>query len=200
MTRELVLASANPGKKREIKALVEPLSFKLITAAELGFKDEIAETGESFAENARLKACAVAKALKRPALADDSGLVVEALKGAPGVKSARYAGEGAGDEANWQKLLAALKGVPPASRSAAFVCVMACCRPDGRVLLAEGRLAGRIALGPAGTGGFGYDPVFELPERGCTVAQLSPAEKNAISHRAQALRKLVAELSGFLRE
>lgn len=200
MKKKLVLASTNPGKRREIAALVEPLGFELVTAAELGFTDEIAETGQSFAENARIKARAVAQALGRPAIADDSGLEVEALDGAPGILSARYAGPKATDQENYQKLLKALEGVPPQSRQAAFVCVMACCQIDGKTLLADGRLEGRIAQKPTGSGGFGYDPVFELPKRGLTVAQLPPAEKNTISHRAQALGKLVGGLSDFLRE
>ena len=145
MREKLVLASTNKGKRREIAALVEPLGFDLVTAAELGFSEEIAETGQSFAENARIKARAVAQALERPAIADDSGLEVEALGGAPGILSARYAGPGATDQENYQKLLKALEGVPLKSRSAAFVCVMACCQIDGKTLLAEGRLKGRIA-------------------------------------------------------
>ena len=198
--RKLILASTNPGKRREIAALVEPLGFEVVTAAELGFSEEIAETGQSFAENARLKACAVAQALKRPAIADDSGLEVEALNGAPGILSARYAGAGATDQKNYEKLLKALECVPPESRAAAFVCVMACCQMDGKTLLAEGRLEGRITQKPMGNGGFGYDPVFELPKRGVTVAQLDPEAKNAISHRAQALKKLAQGLNDFLRE
>ena len=194
----LVLASGNPGKRREIEALVVPLGLEVVTAGELGFGEEIVEDGQSFADNAAIKARAVAQALNLPALADDSGLVVEALDGAPGVHSARYAGPGASDQENNAKLFAALAGVPAQRRGAAFVCVMACCRPDGELLLAEGRLAGRIALEPRGEQGFGYDPLFELPERGLTVAQLSGQEKNAISHRAQALARLAPRLRGFL--
>jgi XTP/dITP diphosphohydrolase len=196
----LVLASTNPGKRREIAALLGPLGIEVVTARELGFGDEIAETGATFAANAELKARAVATALGLPALADDSGLVVEALGGAPGVYSARYAGERADDAANNAKLLAELAGVPPERRGAAFVCVMVCCRPDGRRLSTQGRLEGRIALAPDGQGGFGYDPVFELPGRGLTVARLSTEEKNAISHRGQALREMVAGIGEFLRE
>lgn len=195
---ELVLATGNPGKLREIRALCQPLGIAVRTARELGFTDEVAEIGDTFEDNARLKAAAVCRALGRPALADDSGLEVTALGGAPGVKSARYAGPSADDAANTAKLLAALTGVPPERRAAAFVCVMVCQRPDGAELVAQGRLEGRIALEPAGYNGFGYDPVFELPERGVTVAQLSAAEKNAISHRGQALARLAAGLGEFL--
>jgi len=195
---ELVLASNNRGKLAEIKAMCAPWGIEVVTAASLGFTEEVAETGDTFEDNARLKAVAVSQALNRPALADDSGLVVEALGGAPGVHSARYAGEHGDDAANSAKLLTEMIGVPPMKRAAAFVCVMLCRRPDGAELVARGRLEGRIAPAPAGHNGFGYDPVFLLPERGLTVAQLSAADKNAISHRGQALAKLAQELRGFL--
>ena len=195
---ELVLASGNPGKLAEIKAICAPWGIEVVTAASLGFTDEVPETGETFEDNARLKAAAVCRALGRPVLADDSGLVVEALDGAPGVHSARYAGEHGDDAANCAKLLTAMLGVPPAQRAAAFVCVMLCRRPDGAELVATGRLEGRIAPAPAGHNGFGYDPVFFLPERGLTVAQIPAAEKNAISHRGRALAQLARELRGFL--
>ncbi|MBU4565668.1 MAG: XTP/dITP diphosphatase [Desulfarculus sp.] len=195
---ELVLASNNQGKLAEIKAMCAPWGIQVVTAASLGFTEEVAETGDTFEDNARLKAVAVSEALGRPALADDSGLVVEALNGAPGVHSARYAGEHGDDAANSAKLLTEMIGVPPVKRAAAFVCVMLCRRPDGAELVAQGRLEGRIAPAPAGHNGFGYDPVFLLPERGLTVAQLSAADKNAISHRGQALAKLAQDLRGFL--
>lgn len=197
---EIALASANQGKRREIAALLEPMGISVRTAAELGFSEDVPETGDTFAENALIKARAVAQALGRPALADDSGLAVEALGGAPGVLSARYAGPGATDAERNAKLLAELAGLPPEHRGAAFVCVMACARPDGAALTAEGRLEGRIALAPAGDNGFGYDPVFELPERGRTVAMLSAEEKNAISHRGRALRDLAPRIKDFLTE
>ncbi|MBU4276243.1 MAG: XTP/dITP diphosphatase [Proteobacteria bacterium] len=195
---ELVLATGNRGKLAEIKAMCAPWGIEVVTAASLGFTEDVAETGDTFEDNARLKAVAVSEALGRPALADDSGLVVEALNGAPGVHSARYAGEHGDDAANSAKLLTEMIGVPPQQRAAAFVCVMLCRRPDGAELVAQGRLEGRIAPAPAGHNGFGYDPVFLLPERGLTVAQLSAADKNAISHRGQALAKLAQELRGFL--
>jgi XTP/dITP diphosphohydrolase len=200
MSMELVLASNNQGKLREISQLLKPLGFTVKTAAQAGFNEEVEETGDTFEANAKLKACAVAKALGIPALADDSGLAVQALNGAPGVYSARYAGPGASDADRSARLLKELAMVPPEKRSAAFVCVMACCLPSGEVMTAEGRLEGRIALEPAGYNGFGYDPVFELPERGCTVAQLTAEEKNAISHRGRALRKLAQSLNGFLKQ
>jgi XTP/dITP diphosphohydrolase len=195
---EIALASANQGKRREIEALLAPLGLSVRTAAELGFTEDVPETGDTFAENALLKARAVAQALGRPALADDSGLAVEALGGAPGVLSARYAGPGATDQERNAKLLQEMEGIPPERRGAAFVCVMACVRPDGAELTSEGRLAGRIALAPAGDNGFGYDPVFELPGRGLTVAMLSAEEKNAISHRGRALAALAPRIKDFL--
>jgi len=197
---ELVLASNNQGKLREIGQMLEPLGIAVKTAAQAGFSEEVEETGHTFEANARLKACTVARALGLPALADDSGLTVEALDGAPGIYSARYAGPRASDADRSAKLLKELDQVPPEKRGAAFVCVMACCLPSGQVLTTEGRLGGRIALEPAGENGFGYDPVFELPERGCTVAQLSAEEKNAISHRGRALRQLAQDLEQFLKQ
>jgi XTP/dITP diphosphohydrolase len=194
----LALASSNKGKLREIAALLEPLGLVVKTAAELGFTEEVEETGTTFAENARLKACAVARALGVAALADDSGLAVDALNGAPGVYSARYAGPGATDADRSAKLLAELVRVPAEQRGAAFICVMACCRPDGQAIFSEGRLQGRIAVEPRGENGFGYDPVLELPGRGVTVAMLSAEDKNAISHRGRALRDLAPRLRAFL--
>lgn len=197
---DLVLASNNQGKLREIRQLLAPLGLEVKTAAQAGFSEDVEETGDTFEANAKLKACTVAEALGLPALADDSGLAVEALGGAPGVYSARYAGPGASDAERSAKLLRELAEVPEEKRAAAFVCVMACCLPSGQVLTAQGRLEGRIALEPAGSNGFGYDPVFELPERGCTVAQLSAEEKNAISHRGRALRELAKDLVDFLEQ
>lgn len=196
---QLVVASSNQGKLREIRAMTELLGIEVLSAAELGFTQEIEETGETFEANARLKAQAVSQALGQPALADDSGLAVDALGGRPGVHSARYAGPGASDAERSSKLLAELDQVPDAERGAAFVCVMACCRPDGRFLISRGELRGTIARAPAGHNGFGYDPVFFLPDRGLTVAQISADDKNAISHRGRALRDMVARLPEFLR-
>ncbi|MCB2184953.1 MAG: XTP/dITP diphosphatase [Deltaproteobacteria bacterium] len=195
---ELVLASGNAGKRREIEAICAPLGIVVRTAAELGFTEDIPETGDTFEENARLKACAVAQALGRPALADDSGLVVAALGGRPGVYSARYAGRSHDDLANNRKLRQEMAEVPDGSRQAAFVCVMCCCRRGGLVLQARGTLEGVIAREPAGENGFGYDPLFFLPERGLTVAQLPAGEKNQISHRARALAALAPQLADFL--
>ncbi len=188
----VVVASSNEGKVREIRHVLEPLGWEVVRAADVGREAlEVDETGETFLENALIKARAYAEAFDCPALADDSGLEVDALEGAPGVRSARYAGEPTDDAANNAKLLAALDGVPAAERTARFRCVMALVWPDRRVLAADGVCEGRIGYEPRGTGGFGYDPLF-LPDAapGKTMAELSPDEKSAISHRGAALRAL----------
>ena len=155
---------------------------------DLGIDLEVDESGASFQENAVLKARAYAAASGLPSLADDSGLEVDALGGAPGVFSARYAGAGASDQDRRQKLLTALADTPIDRRSARFRCVVAISDPGGRVAVAAGTCEGRIALEPRGTNGFGYDPVFYLPEYGCTMAELRPELKNQISHRARAIQ------------
>ena len=155
---------------------------------------EIVEDGATFLENALKKARTTAHLTGQIALADDSGLEVAALDGAPGIYSSRYAGEGADDGQNNRKLLNDLRGVPTAERGAVFRCVLVLCQPDGRYESFEGSWTGRITEEPAGEGGFGYDPLFFLPEQGVTVAELSPAVKNRISHRAQAFAKLRAWL------
>lgn len=195
----LVLASANKGKQREIAAICAPMGIEVVTAADMGFTEDVPETGDTFEANARLKAVAVSEALNLPALADDSGLVVDALDGAPGIHSARYAGGHGDDKANNFKLMAELADVPEQKRTAAFVCVMVCHRPDGAEIVTTGRLEGRIAFEPAGESGFGYDPVFFLPDQGQTVAQIGADAKNAISHRGQAVRALAEKIEHFLK-
>ena len=195
--QKLVLASHNKGKAAEIAALLRPFAIEVISAASLGLP-EPDETEDSFIGNAQLKALAATRASKLPALADDSGLCVDALDGAPGIYSARYA-EGS-DQTRWQKLLSELSGVPESQRQAAFVCALALAGPDGQLEVTEGRCPGAIGLGPKGDQGFGYDPVFLVAEdaQGRTMAELSDAEKNAISHRGRAfalMRPHLAELS-----
>ncbi len=200
MTR-IVLASGNPGKLRELSALLTPLELTLVPQHELGIpKPE--ETGDSFLANALLKARHAARHAQLPALADDSGLEVDALGGGPGVLSARYAGEGASDEDNCRRLLDELRAVPEPQRRARYQCVIALVRSatDPAPLIAQGSWEGHIARTPLGAGGFGYDPLFvPLGERR-RAAELAPAEKNAVSHRGQALRELVARLtaSGYI--
>ncbi len=200
MTREpapLLMATRNPGKLRELRALLAELSVELRPLPDDA--PEVEETADTFAGNAELKARAAAAA--NPGvwvLAEDSGLEVDALGGAPGVYSARYAGVGAGDAACVAKLLQALDGVPDEARTARFRCVAALLAPDGRLWIETGSLEGRITHAPRGSYGFGYDPVFLLPDRGMTTAELAPEEKNRISHRALALAKVADRLRGLL--
>ena len=181
------MATGNPGKIREIARMLEGLGIDVVAQSEYGVSDAD-ETGTSFAENSLLKAQHAAEATGLPAIADDSGLSVDALDGAPGVYSARYAGD-AGDEANNDKLLAALDGVE--DRGAAFHCVATYVEPGEEPLVAAGEWRGEILHERQGDGGFGYDPLFFVPECGCSSAALPADEKNARSHRGQALRKLV---------
>jgi XTP/dITP diphosphohydrolase len=193
--RRVVLASGNAGKLRELAALLAPLDLTLIAQGELGVA-AAAETGTTFLENALLKARHAARAAHLPALADDSGIEVDALGGRPGVFSARYAGEGASDEDNLSLLLRELADVPAERRGARYQCVIVLVRDaaDTRPLVAHGTWEGRIARTARGAGGFGYDPVFLPRGAGHTAAELSVGEKNTLSHRAQALRALVAML------
>lgn len=191
-----VLASGNEGKRRELAALLAPLGVELVPQSRFGLAG-VDETAPSFLENALLKARAASQAAGLPALADDSGLLVAALNGAPGVRSARFAGEHARDADNVAALLAALEGLPTAARSARFVCVLVAVThaEDPDPVVARGEWCGRIAEVPRGSGGFGYDPLFELPDEGLTAAELPAARKNALSHRGQALARLAALLA-----
>jgi XTP/dITP diphosphohydrolase len=207
--QRLVLASGNAGKLAELRALLADAGIEVLAQGELGIGD-IPETGLSFVENALLKARHAARESGLPALADDSGLCVDALDGAPGLYSARFAGPhgeagaalpssgSARDAANVRKLLAALEGVPDARRDASFCCVLALLRhpADPQPLIAEGLWEGRILHAPRGEGGFGYDPVFLDPASGLSAAELAPAEKHRASHRGRALAALRARLPG----
>ncbi|GIW03550.1 MAG: non-canonical purine NTP pyrophosphatase [Thermomicrobiales bacterium] len=179
----IVLATSNPGKIAEFRKLL-PGSVHVVSLDELGIVLP-PETGQTFAENAIAKALSAAQQSGMLAIADDSGLEVDVLGGAPGVRSARYAGEAGNDAANRARLLAELEGVPPERRTARFRCVVALASPDGLIAWEEGVCEGSIATEPAGTFGFGYDPIFLLPD-GRTMAELPPGEKNTISHRARA--------------
>jgi XTP/dITP diphosphohydrolase len=194
LTREFVLATANPHKTDEIRAVLEPMGFTLL--ARPHDVPDVDETGETLEENALLKARALAVATRTAAIADDTGLFVDALGGRPGVRSARYAGEEATYEQNVAKLLLELDGVEPAARTARFRTVIAIAYVDGTDLCVEGVLEGTIALGRAGDQGFGYDPVFvpDVPGRR-TLAEMSADEKNALSHRALALHALAEKLA-----
>jgi XTP/dITP diphosphohydrolase len=188
--KEVVIATRNEGKLREIKDILAPWSLKILSLKDFPEIPEIIEDGSTFAENAAKKAREVARQTGRLAIADDSGLVVDALQGRPGVFSSRYGGEKATDEERFQKLLAEMMEIPEGKRQAAFVCTIALATPQGEVELLEGRCRGQIAFAPRGEHGFGYDPIFFLPELGKTMAELDPDLKNRISHRARALEKL----------
>ena len=183
---ELLIATRNPGKLREFAAIFEGLGLRLRTLDELGIPDEVEETGETFASNALLKAEAYMALSGLPTLADDSGLEVAALRGAPGVYSARYGG--VKGEAQLRYLLEQMRDVPWHARLARFICVIALARPGHAPELAEGTLPGVIELEPKGSGGFGYDPLFYLLDENCTLAELPAERKNQISHRANAAR------------
>lgn len=188
----VALATRNQGKVRELQALLADLDVAVAGLDAFPEVGEIEETGATFADNARIKARTVSRATGLIALADDSGIVVDALGGEPGVRSARYSGEQATDAANNGKLLAALAGVPDERRTCRFVSVVAAHAPDGRELTAEGTWEGRVGHAPKGSGGFGYDPLFIDRDTGLTAAEMSPEDKNARSHRGKALRTLLA--------
>jgi XTP/dITP diphosphohydrolase len=190
LRRKLLLATNNRGKIDEYRSLLKDIPFELVTLAEQGITTEVVEVGESLEENARLKATVLAAQSGLLAMADDSGLEVDALGGEPGRLSARYAGEGASDEDRINHLLSRLKDVPPGKRTACFRCVIAVATPSGEVALCSGECHGRIAFAPKGGQGFGYDPIFYLPELGKTMAELPMEVKNQISHRGQAARKV----------
>jgi len=195
-TGKIVLASGNSGKLREIQAVLDQQRFQLVKQSEFNVSD-VAETGTTFVENAIIKARHAAEQTGLPALADDSGIEVDALNGAPGVYSARYAGEHGADDANNTKLLLEMKNVAEAQRTARFLCVIVYMRhaQDPMPLIFEGAWEGKILADLSGANGFGYDPLFYVPTHGCSSAELDPAEKNRISHRAQALQKLITALN-----
>jgi len=183
---ELLLATSNPGKIREYRILLHGIGYRITTPDEEGIAAAVAESGDSYEQNARLKAVAYNGLSQLTTLADDSGLEVDALGGLPGVRSARFAGEGATDEDKVGLLLARLNGVPREDRTARFICVIAIAHPGGRVDICHGECHGIIAFESKGKRGFGYDPVFYLPELGRTMAELPRSLKNQISHRARA--------------
>lgn len=198
----LVLATRNQGKIRELASLLAPFGLTVLGLDAFPDVEEVEETGATFAENALLKACAVSTATGLVAVADDSGLEVDALHGAPGVYSARYSATPdtpASDERNVGKILEELRGVPRAKRTARFRCCMAACTPQGARLTADGAWEGVLTEEPAGWNGFGYDPIFFDPELQCTAAQMEGAVKNSRSHRARAVAALLARWPDFWR-
>jgi len=197
----IVLVTGNPGKLRELRALLAPLRYEVLALSDFT-QATAAETGLTFVENAILKARHAAEASGLPAIADDSGLEVDALHGAPGIYSARYAGAGADDAANLNKLLLALRDVAPAQRTARYRCALAFLRwhLDPSPIICQAIWAGRIIDTPRGSGGFGYDPAFELTDRGVTAAELPAEEKNRLSHRGRALQAMLGELRELRRQ
>lgn len=192
---KMVLASKNPHKLVEIQKIVERFDIQLVLESELGVDIDVEETGMTFEENSLLKAKAVMEATGLPALADDSGIAVDALNGAPGVYSARYGFDDTLDD--WGRLQLLLKNtenVPDGQRQAQFVCVITLMTPDGQVIQARGEVHGELLRAPAGTGGFGYDPIFYYPPLGKTLADVAPEEKNQVSHRARALKVLYEKM------
>lgn len=195
--QRFVLATHNKWKLDELRAILSKLGVETLSLKSAGIEDlNVEETGKTFRENALIKAIAACRASGLPAIADDSGLCVDALNGGPGVYSARYGGEELDDEARCQLLLNNMRGGN--SRTAHFFCTIACVFPDGNVIVTEGRTDGMIAYAAMGIGGFGYDPVFFLPDRGKTFAQLTSREKNEISHRSKALREFAEKLEAHL--
>ncbi len=188
---EFVIGTHNKNKVEEFERILAPLGIR-VTTKKLA---EVEETGTTLEENAFLKADSACRETGLPAVADDSGLMVEALGGEPGVYSSRYAGEGAPPNACIKKLLSAMKGVPDGKRGAKFVCSICCVFPNGDTVTAKGECPGKIAFAPRGDGGFGYDPVFLVGEK--TFAELSSEEKDAVSHRGQALRRFAEELKNY---
>ena len=198
MSEKFVLATHNPHKLREMSGILSGLGVQVVSPAELGVTVDVEETGTTFAENAMLKARAVCAAAGLPAIADDSGLCVDALNGGPGVYSARYGGEELDDRGRYMLLLSSMRG--QTTRAAHFACAICCVFPNGDVLTAEGTCPGTIAFAPMGEGGFGYDPVFFVPEKAKTFAQLTAEEKAEISHRGKALAEFAEKLGTYLKK
>lgn len=196
MSEKFVLATHNPGKLKEMSDILARFGVEVVSPGDLGITVDVEETGTTFAENAMLKAKAICAAAKLPAIADDSGLCVDALNGGPGVYSARYGGEGLDDKGRYMLLLNNMRG--QTTRAAHFTCSIACAFPNGDTLTAEGRCDGTIAFAPMGEGGFGYDPVFFVPEKAKTFGQLTAEEKSTISHRGKALKSFAEKLETYL--
>jgi XTP/dITP diphosphohydrolase len=194
----LLLGTTNAGKIRELRTMFASSGLELISLCDLPAAPEVEEDGDTYLENAFEKATTLARWSGLPTLADDSGLEVDALDGAPGVKSARYAGQQQDAVANRRKLLQALEGIAEAERGARFVCVIVVARPDGATLQATGSCDGRIAMQEQGQGGFGYDPIFFYQPAGCTMAQMEEGVKNEVSHRGRAAASLRDRLRAFL--
>ena len=196
--KRIIFATGNPGKIREIREILADFGVEVVSMNDAGIQLEIAEDGKTFAENALIKARTVCDASGEITMSDDSGLVVDALDGEPGIYSARWLGETTSYDVKNAEILHRLEGVPEEQRSARFVCAVACVFPDGTELTSEGVFEGRIGYESKGENGFGYDPIFYVPSEGRYSAELSPEEKNSMSHRGQALRKMKEQLRAYL--
>lgn len=196
---EIVFATQNPGKAREVAMMFEDMDVCVKTLKEAGIEADIVENGSTFMENARIKAETIARHTDKIVLADDSGLVIDYLNGEPGIYSARYMGEDTSYDIKNQNILERMKDAPEHLRSARFVCAMAAVMPDGEVIETEGVMEGFIGYEIAGENGFGYDPIFYLPEFKASSAEITPEEKNAVSHRGKALRLMQGELQKRIR-
>lgn len=194
MERTIVFATGNQGKMREIRKILGDMNVEILSMKEAGISADIVEDGKTFEENAIIKAKAIAEKTRHIVLADDSGLEIDYLNKEPGIYSARYMGEDTSYEIKNRNLLERLAGVEEEKRGARFVCAIAAVMPDGEVITTQGTIEGRIGYEPKGTNGFGYDPIFYVPEYGCSSAQLSEEEKNAVSHRGKALEAMKEEL------
>lgn len=198
MEKRILFATGNAGKMKEIRMILSDLPLPVISMKEAGVAAEIEENGSTFEENAVIKARAVMELTGEIALADDSGLEIDYLDGAPGIYSARFMGEDTSYDIKNTALIEKLEGVPEEQRTARFVCAIACALPDGRILTSRGAMEGVIAHEIRGENGFGYDPIFYLPEYGLTSAEISPEQKNELSHRGKALRAMKEQLADIL--
>lgn len=196
--RKIVFATGNQGKLREVKKILADLNVDIVSMKEEGIQIDVDENGTTFAENAQIKATAIGAHTDAIVLADDSGLVIDALNGEPGIYSARYLGEDTSYRIKNQNLIDRLEGVPDEKRTARFVCAIAAALPDGTVLHTEGTIEGIIGYEERGENGFGYDPIFYVPKLGKTTAELTDDEKNAISHRGSALEKMKVLLQEYI--
>ena len=198
MSKTIIFATGNQGKMREIRKILGDMDVEILSMKEAGLSADIIEDGTTFEENAIIKAKAVAKETNHIVLADDSGLEIDYLNKEPGIYSARYMGEDTSYEIKNKNLIERLNGVEDEKRTARFVCAIAAAMPNGEVITTHGVIEGRIGYEPKGSNGFGYDPIFYVPEYGCSSAQLSEEEKNAISHRGKALEAMKEELKKMI--
>ena len=198
MEKRIIFATGNEGKMREIRMILEDLGVPVLSMKEAGISADIEENGKSFAENAAIKAKAIMEMTGEIVMADDSGLEIDYLDGAPGIYSARFMGEDTSYDIKNRALIDKLAGVPDEKRTARFVCAIACALPDGQILESRGTMEGIIGYEIKGKNGFGYDPIFYFPECGCTSAEISPEKKNELSHRGKALRAMKVKLEEYL--